>query len=155
MLKADLKPYLLGGMVGAVVGAVASYLYSQRNRSSERRAEVSAFSKQTGLRPGIYRHFKGNLYEVIEVASHSEMPKDTPEALHVVYRCLYADRRLCVRPLAMFTETVTREGKTQPRFAYVGEDETTVRKPILVKGRGSDVSADTRGHSLIQILYSL
>ncbi len=66
------------------------------------------------LRPGRYRHFKGNEYEVLGVARHSE----THEPL-VVYRPLYGDGGLWVRPLAMFTETVTHEGKAVPRFAPV------------------------------------
>lgn len=61
--------------------------------------------------PGRYRHFKGNEYEVIGVARHSE----THEPL-VVYRPLYGDGGLWVRPLAMFTETVTHEGNEVPRF---------------------------------------
>lgn len=68
------------------------------------------------VRPGRYRHFKGNEYEVIGVATHSE----TREPL-VVYRPLYGDGGLWVRPLAMFTETVTRDGQTFPRFTFVGE----------------------------------
>ncbi|GHD55162.1 DUF1653 domain-containing protein [Vreelandella hamiltonii] len=62
--------------------------------------------------PGIYRHYKGNLYEVMGTAQHSE----SEEPL-VVYRALYGDYGLWVRPLAMFTESVTKEGNTQPRFA--------------------------------------
>ena len=62
--------------------------------------------------PGIYRHYKGQLYEVLDVAQHSE----TEEWL-VVYRALYGDYGLWVRPLAMFMESVTKEGSTQPRFA--------------------------------------
>ena len=67
-------------------------------------------------RPGRYRHFKGRDYEVIGVARHSE----TQELL-VVYRPLYGERRLWVRPLAMFSEEVEHEGARQPRFSYVGE----------------------------------
>ena len=67
------------------------------------------------LPPGRYRHFKGNEYEVIGMARHSE----TDEWL-VVYRPLYGDGGLWVRPLAMFTETVTHDGKVVPRFAPVG-----------------------------------
>jgi hypothetical protein len=66
------------------------------------------------VRPGRYRHFKGNEYEVVGVARHSE----THELL-VVYRPLYGDGGLWVRPLAMFTETVSHEGKEVPRFAPV------------------------------------
>lgn len=66
--------------------------------------------------PGRYRHFKGNEYTVIGVAQHTE----TQEEL-VVYRQEYGDRNLLVRSRAMFMESVTREGKTMPRFEYVGE----------------------------------
>lgn len=66
---------------------------------------------------GIYRHYKGNLYQVLHLARHSE----TEEWL-VVYRALYGDPQkehggIWVRPLAMFTETVETGGKTLPRFA--------------------------------------
>jgi hypothetical protein len=62
--------------------------------------------------PGRYRHYKGNEYEVIGIAKHSE----TLEAM-VVYRPLYGEGGLWVRPAAMFAENVTIDGKTQPRFA--------------------------------------
>ena len=64
------------------------------------------------LPTGKYRHYKGNDYEVIGVATHSE----TREPM-VVYRPLYGEMGLWVRPLAMFMEDVTVEGKTVPRFA--------------------------------------
>jgi hypothetical protein len=67
-------------------------------------------------RPGRYRHYKGQDYEVIGVARHSE----TEERL-VVYRPLYGERGLWVRPLAMFIEEVEHEGTRQPRFSYIGE----------------------------------
>ena len=63
------------------------------------------------IEPGTYRHYKGNLYEVIDVARHSE----TEEQL-VVYRALYGERGLWVRPLAMFSETVVVDGAEVPRF---------------------------------------
>lgn len=66
--------------------------------------------------PGVYRHFKGNYYELLGVARHSE----TLEEL-VVYRALYGERGLWVRPLSMWNETVTRDGKTVPRFVRVGD----------------------------------
>ena len=69
------------------------------------------------IRPGRYRHFKGNEYEVLGVARHSE----TEEEL-VVYRPLYGEGGLWVRPVSMWHERVTRDGKTQPRFVYIGED---------------------------------
>lgn len=70
------------------------------------------------LKPGIYRHFKGNRYELIGVARHSE----TLEPM-VVYRALYGERGLWVRPAAMWSETVDRDGYRGPRFAYVGAAE--------------------------------
>ena len=63
---------------------------------------------------GIYRHYKGSIYEVVGVAQHSE----TDEKL-VVYKTLYGDFGLWVRPLAMFLETVEVGGKTVPRFEFV------------------------------------
>ena len=67
-------------------------------------------------RPGRYRHFKGNEYQVLGTATHSE----SGEAL-VVYRPLYGDGDLWVRPVAMFMETVERDGRRQPRFAFVAD----------------------------------
>ncbi len=66
------------------------------------------------IKPGRYRHFKGNEYEVIGTARHSE----TLEEL-VVYRTLYGDGGLWVRPAAMWTETVERDGYRGPRFVPV------------------------------------
>jgi len=65
---------------------------------------------------GHYRHFKGFDYEVVDIVYHSE----TQEPL-VLYRALYGDKELWVRPLEMFFEQVDREGKLQPRFSYVGD----------------------------------
>jgi hypothetical protein len=69
------------------------------------------------IRPGRYRHYKGNCYQVLGVARHSET-----EELLVVYRCLYGDHSLWVRPLGMFTESVIVDGRTVPRFAWSGEE---------------------------------
>ena len=65
---------------------------------------------------GVYRHYTGKDYLVTGIAHHSE----TREAL-VVYRCLYDDYSLWVRPLAMFCESITVDGITQPRFAFLHE----------------------------------
>lgn len=62
--------------------------------------------------PGLYQHYKGGRYEVIGEATHTE----TEEAL-VLYRALYGERGLWVRPLEMFCETVNVGGKQVPRFA--------------------------------------
>lgn len=67
------------------------------------------------IKPGKYRHFKGNLYEVIGIASHSE----TMEPM-VVYRALYGEQGLWVRPAAMWDEIVEKEGYVGPRFQYIG-----------------------------------
>ena len=68
------------------------------------------------LRPGKYRHFKGNEYLLIGVASHSE----TMEPM-VVYKALYGDGGLWVRPASMWDEWVERDDYQGPRFIYVGE----------------------------------
>ena len=64
------------------------------------------------IEPGLYRHYKGQDYEVLGVATHSE----TGESL-VVYRALYGEFGLWVRPEAMFSEIVEVDGATVPRFA--------------------------------------
>lgn len=64
--------------------------------------------------PGLYRHYKGNDYEVLFEARHSE----TQEWV-VVYRALYGERGVWVRPKEMFCETVVIDGVEQPRFALV------------------------------------
>ena len=71
---------------------------------------------QYPVRPGRYRHFKGNEYQVLGVARHSETEEEM-----VVYRALYGEGGLWVRPAAMWLETVTQDGITQPRFTYIGE----------------------------------
>lgn len=68
------------------------------------------------IKKGKYRHFKGNEYEVLALAKHSE----TGEEL-VVYRALYGDKQVWVRPARMWNETLEREGKTVQRFTYIGE----------------------------------
>ncbi|NVK21249.1 MAG: DUF1653 domain-containing protein [Kangiellaceae bacterium] len=63
------------------------------------------------IEKGIYKHFKGNLYEVLEVATHSETGE-----LYVVYKALYGDYGIWVRPLEMFDETIERDGEILQRF---------------------------------------
>lgn len=65
--------------------------------------------------PGLYEHVKGNRYEVLELARHSET-----EEWFVVYRALYGERGLWVRPLAMFAEHVVVDGLEVPRFRHLG-----------------------------------
>lgn len=63
---------------------------------------------------GKYRHFKGNLYELIEIAHHSESQEPV-----AVYRALYGDHGLWVRPLEMFLETIERDGAEIQRFQHI------------------------------------
>ena len=74
------------------------------------------------IKPGIYRHFKGNMYEVVGVARHSET-----EEPYVVYRALYGERGLWIRPLEMFQERVDAvkypDVQQEYRFEYVREAE--------------------------------
>lgn len=76
------------------------------------------------LRPGIYRHYKGPEYEVIAVARHSE----TEEEL-VVYRALYGEFGLWVRPLTMFIESVERDGRQVARFEFVSAADSSKNLP--------------------------
>ena len=68
------------------------------------------------IKIGRYRHFKGNEYEVIAIAKHSETTED-----YVVYKALYGDGGMWVRPASMWNETVKRDGVTYKRFTYIGE----------------------------------
>ena len=66
--------------------------------------------------PGKYRHFKGNEYEVLYIAKHSETMEDM-----VVYRALYGEHGVWVRPASMWNETITRDGKTFLRFTPIAD----------------------------------
>ena len=68
------------------------------------------------INTGKYRHFKGNEYEVVAIAKHSETLEET-----VVYKALYGDGGYWVRPASMWNETLTREGKTFKRFEFLGK----------------------------------
>ena len=70
------------------------------------------------VKPGVYRHFKGNLYRVLFSARHSETGEEM-----VVYRALYGERGVWVRPASMWNEVIERDGKTYRRFTYIGEGD--------------------------------
>ena len=80
-------------------------------------------SRGASLPAGRYRHYKGHDYEVLGTVRHSET-----EEILVLYRPLYGDSGLWVRPLAMFTETVMTEGRALPRFTYCGPMEPSSKK---------------------------
>lgn len=66
------------------------------------------------IKPGVYRHFKGNLYRVLSVATHSE----TLEPM-VVYQALYGQQGIWVRPAAMWADQIDRPEYSGPRFQFV------------------------------------
>ena len=69
---------------------------------------------ETTIKPGLYQHYKGNQYEVIDIVRHSETEEEM-----VLYRALYGERGLWVRPLTMFSESVNIDGLCMPRFEFV------------------------------------
>ncbi len=69
------------------------------------------------IKPGRYRHFKGNEYEVVGVAKHSETLEEM-----VVYKALYAKNQIWVRPAYMWNEEVEFNGVKVKRFKYIGEE---------------------------------
>ena len=68
------------------------------------------------MKLGKYKHFKGNEYEALYLAKHSETMEDM-----VVYRALYGEFGIWVRPYSMWNETVIHEGREVKRFTYIGE----------------------------------
>jgi hypothetical protein len=77
---------------------------------------------------GIYRHYKGNQYEVIGFAKHSETLEDT-----VVYKSLYGERGTWVRPLSMWDNPIEIDGKTVKRFEYIGENGNANRQATSIE----------------------
>ncbi len=67
------------------------------------------------IKLGKYRHFKGNEYEVLHIAKHSETLEEM-----VVYRALYGEGGVWVRPASMWNESVEKDGKILPRFTFIG-----------------------------------
>lgn len=77
---------------------------------------------ETELKIGRYRHYKGNEYYVLSVATHSE----TLEPM-VVYQALYGERGIWVRPATMWSEEVELDGVVVKRFEYIGEDRESTK----------------------------
>ena len=69
------------------------------------------------LKKGFYKHFKGNIYELLDVAKNSETLEEM-----VIYRACYGEHDLRVRPSAMWDEDIERDGERFTRFTYIGED---------------------------------
>jgi GNAT superfamily N-acetyltransferase len=90
------------------------------------RFKIRRIFSVNNIKKGIYRHYKGNLYEVIDLAKDSEKLQDL-----VVYRALHDSGQLWVRPLQMFFENVEVNGKILKRFEFVGEEN---EKPITIIG---------------------
>ncbi len=70
------------------------------------------------LKKGIYQHFKGNRYQLLEIARHSETEEE-----YVVYKALYGDMGIWIRPVSMFDELIERDGTEQKRFKLVEEKQ--------------------------------
>lgn len=68
------------------------------------------------MKKGIYQHYKGNKYELLYIAKHSETLEDM-----VVYKALYGDGDIWVRPVSMWDETVEVNGEKVPRFKFIEE----------------------------------
>lgn len=73
------------------------------------------------LRPGRYRHYKGNDYQLLGTARHSETLEEM-----VIYRALYGERGVWVRPAAMWNETVEQNGQILRRFTYLGDESEDI-----------------------------
>ena len=78
-----------------------------------------SYSKENApISPGVYRHYKGNFYEVMGFASHSETLEDM-----VIYKALYGEMKTWVRPLSMWSELVDVEGGKVSRFSAVASED--------------------------------
>jgi hypothetical protein len=83
----------------------------------DRRFNMKEIKRMDEIKPGRYRHFKGNEYKVLHIARHSETLEEM-----VVYQALYGAYGIWVRPASMWNEMVEFEGKIVRRFEYIGED---------------------------------
>lgn len=88
------------------------------------------------IRPGKYRHFNGNIYEVIEIAKHSETLEEM-----VVYRALYGERGLRVRPASMWEDIVVYNGEKVKRFTPI---KSAKMKVIIYEKVSIRLSADAQ-----------
>ncbi|MBQ3054135.1 MAG: DUF1653 domain-containing protein [Clostridia bacterium] len=68
------------------------------------------------MKLGKYRHYKGGEYQLLDIALHSETLEE-----YVIYKALYGEGKMWIRPKKMFFEDITRDGKTFKRFEYIGQ----------------------------------
>ena len=117
--EADEAGELPADLPRGVLSEDAAYdaLAAFEERSVESAARMTCTEAAAAVPPGRWRHFKGGEYEVIGIARHSE----TEEPM-VVYRALYGDGGLWVRPASMWNGEVTRDGRTFRRFTRIGGD---------------------------------
>jgi len=81
---------------------------------------------QKKLKKGLYQHYKGPLYRVLDVATHSESQEEL-----VIYQALYGDKGMWARPLSMFTETVLIDDKEIPRFGFCENQSQVLEVAVL------------------------
>lgn len=92
--------------------------------------------------PGFYRHYKGGEYEVVGTVRHSEDLQPM-----TLYRALYGERGLWVRPAAMFNESVLVDGVMQPRFKFLGETTTSTSTSTTMTETTATKTTTTRGRT--------
>jgi len=88
-------------------------------RRRQRESRKGEIKEMNPIQLGVYRHYKGNEYEVVGFAKHSETLEDM-----VVYKALYGEGGTWVRPVSMWENPITMNGKTVKRFEYVGERDS-------------------------------
>lgn len=139
------KDYQRMGVAALLADNVEQYIYGKGNKTITTDASVTAvpffekrgyevvaeqsvpcrgqlltnYKMQKGnrVKPGIYRHYKGNQYEVVGFAKHSETLEDM-----VIYKALYGDNGTWVRPLSMWDNLIEIDGKTVKRFEYISDE---------------------------------
>jgi len=102
------------------------------------------------IKPGLYQHYKGPLYRVMDVATHSE----TQQPL-VIYQALYGEKGTWARPLSMFTETVTVEGVEKPRFAFCEVQSQVLEVAVLDVKRDQEADFEAAFSQAQQIICKM
>ena len=102
------------------------------------------------LKKGLYKHFKGNYYQVIDVAQDSETQQEM-----VVYRALYGEKGLWLRPLDMFSEVIERDGVQHKRFSYCDEQTQVLEVAALDITQGRETEFEQTFAKVHSILSSM